>query len=88
MIKNKIDLYRKSAYKSMISFLHVLKVNEFREQKLDGNKATGIDDVTKEMYGVNLESNLKDLVCRLKNRSYKPLPKKLTMPLSLAFDAC
>lgn len=42
--------------------------------ELDGNKATGIDDVTKEMYGVNLESNLKDLVCRLKNRSYKPLP--------------
>lgn len=42
--------------------------------ELDGNKATGIDDVTKEMYGVNVESNLKDLVCRLKNRSYKPLP--------------
>jgi len=43
-------------------------------RELDGNKAVGIDKVTKAKYEVNLEENISNLVNRLKNKSYKPLP--------------
>ena len=43
-------------------------------KELDGNKAVGIDKVTKAEYGENLEENLTNLVSRLKNKAYKPLP--------------
>ena len=43
-------------------------------RELDGNKAVGIDRVTKAKYEVNLEENISNLVKRLKNKSYKPLP--------------
>ena len=43
-------------------------------EKMDGNKAVGIDRVTKEEYGRNLEENLDRLVERLKKKSYKPQP--------------
>jgi group II intron reverse transcriptase/maturase len=43
-------------------------------KELDGKKATGVDKVTKAEYEVNLEENLKDLVERLKRKSYKPQP--------------
>ena len=43
---------------------------------MDGDKAVGIDGVTKEMYGDNLEENVKALVERLKRKSYKPQPAR------------
>lgn len=43
-------------------------------KELKRNKASGIDGVTVEEYGGNLESNLKDLVVRLKNKSYRSQP--------------
>lgn len=43
-------------------------------KELDGNKAVGIDRVTKDEYGADLEENISNLVKRLKNKSYKPLP--------------
>ena len=43
-------------------------------KELDGNKAVGIDRMTKDMYNANLEENIKDLVTRLKNKAYKPAP--------------
>lgn len=43
-------------------------------KELDGNKAVGIDKVTKDEYGKNLDRNIKELVQRLKNKSFKPLP--------------
>ena len=39
---------------------------------MDGDKAVGIDGVTKEMYENNLEANVKALVERLKRKSYNP----------------
>ena len=44
--------------------------------KMDGDKAVGIDGVTKEEYGKNLEENLVDLVARMKKRAYKPKPAR------------
>jgi len=45
-------------------------------EKMDGKKAVGIDRVTKEEYGKNLEENLENLVGRLKRKAYKPQPAR------------
>ena len=45
--------------------------------KMDGDKAVGIDGVTKEEYARNLDRNLESLVERLKKKSYKPKPARL-----------
>ena len=45
-------------------------------RKMDGDKAVGVDGVTKEEYGRNLEENLEKLVERLKKKSYKPRPAR------------
>lgn len=45
-------------------------------KEMDGTKAVGIDGMTKEEYGKNLERNLEDLVARLKRKSYKPKPAR------------
>lgn len=42
--------------------------------ELDGKKAVGADRVTKEDYGKSLETNLEDLVGRMKRMSYRPGP--------------
>ena len=36
-----------------------------------GNAAVGVDEVTKEKYGENLDQNLRDLYQRLKSMTYK-----------------
>lgn len=45
-------------------------------EKMDGDKAVGIDGITKEEYGKNLEGNLDRLAERLKEKSYKPQPAR------------
>ena len=37
-------------------------------------KAVGVDEVTKEQYGENLDANLDDLIARMKRFSYRPYP--------------
>ena len=44
--------------------------------KMDGNKAAGIDGVTKEEYGKNLEENLDNLAGKLRKKSYRPKPAR------------
>jgi group II intron reverse transcriptase/maturase len=58
------------------SLYHLINVELLRKchKELDGKKATGVDNVTKAEYEANLEENLKDLVDRLKRKSYKPQP--------------
>ena len=45
-------------------------------EALDGDKAVGVDGVTKEDYSSNLEENLRDLSERLKRMAYRPQPKR------------
>ena len=42
---------------------------------LQGNKAVGVDEVTKAMYAEDLEANLQDLSARLTRMGYRPQPK-------------
>jgi len=49
-------------------------------EALPGNRAVGVDGVTKEQYGANLEENLTDLSARLRNLGYRPQPKRRSCP--------
>jgi len=45
-------------------------------RRMEKNKASGVDKKTKEEYEVNLDDNLKKLVARMKNGSYRPNPTR------------
>ena len=45
-----------------------------RHQQMNGQKASGIDGVTKAEYQENLEENLQNLIERMKRQAYKPQP--------------
>jgi len=57
---------------------HICDVDNLRAcyDTLEAKKATGVDGVTKEEYGKNLEENLRDLSNRLKRMGYRPGPKR------------
>jgi RNA-directed DNA polymerase len=57
---------------------HVCDVDNLRAcyGTLEADKATGVDGVTKEEYGRNLEGNLRDLSERLRRMGYRPQPKR------------
>ena len=44
---------------------------------LDARKAVGVDGITKEQYGRNLESNLQELLRKIRNGSYYPKPSRI-----------
>jgi len=52
---------------------------EAEHKRQEKHKAVGVDKVTKEQYGENLEENLKNLVERMKRFSYKPQPVRRAM---------
>ena len=56
--------------------MHHLSVENLRAcfEALDGQKAIGVDGVTKEQYGEDLEINLQNLHRRLHQMSYRPQP--------------
>ena len=60
------------------SLAHLLNVEYLRDcyKSLNRNKAVGIDNVSWEEYGMNLDDNLELLVSRLKRKKYKPIPAR------------
>lgn len=44
---------------------------------LDGTKAVGVDGITKEVYGRNLEKNLRQLLLKIRRGSYHPQPSRI-----------
>src|SRR5215475_10765737 len=56
--------------------MHHFTVGNLRAcfESLDGKKATGVDGVTKAMYGQHLEDNLQALHQKLHQRAYRPQP--------------
>jgi len=60
------------------SLAHLLNVEYLRDcyTSLNRNKAVGIDNVSWEEYGRNLDDNLELLVSRLKRKKYKPIPAR------------
>jgi len=45
--------------------------------RLDGSKAVGIDGVTKEDYGKQLDEHVSDLIKRLRRGTYRPKPARV-----------
>jgi len=57
---------------------HVTDLDNLRDcyEALDDDKAVGVDGVTKEKYGEDLEENLQSLCDRLKRMGYRPQPSR------------
>ncbi len=51
-------------------------MEQFRKES--SNKASGVDEVIKDKYGLNLEENIDDLLKRMKSFSYRPQPVRRT----------
>ena len=58
---------------------HALDLDLLRTcfHSLDAKKAVGVDGITKEMYGKKLESNLQNLLKKIRNQSYYPKPSRI-----------
>ena len=55
-----------------------INVNSLKSayKNMDGKKAVGIDKVTKDEYGANLNENLSNLVACMKKGAYRPHPSR------------
>jgi RNA-directed DNA polymerase len=60
------------------SLAHLLDVEYLRDcyRSLNRNKAVGIDNISWQEYGADLDANLEQLVSRLKRKKYKPIPAR------------
>jgi group II intron reverse transcriptase/maturase len=69
---------RRDADFQFTSLAHLLNIEYLRDcyKSLNRNKAVGIDNVSWEEYGRNLDENLDLLVSRLKRKRYKPIPAR------------
>lgn len=85
--------FRKDTVFNNIAYVVDLNLLSESYQQLDGQKAVGIDGVTKAFYGRKLEENLKDLLARIRRNAYKPQASRLveipkedgsTRPLAIA----
>jgi len=67
---------REDPKSKFISLAHLLTEDFLREcfWELKRDKASGVDGVSVQVYGVNLEENLKGLVGKLKAKQYRPQP--------------
>ena len=64
----------------MENLMHQVNVQTLKaeHQKQSRKKATGIDGITKDEYSANIDENLENLVERMRQFSYRPLPVRRT----------
>lgn len=64
----------------MENLMHHVNVQMLKaeHQKQSRKKATGIDGVTKDEYNASIDENLENLVERMKQFSYRPMPVRRT----------
>ncbi|TJX12530.1 hypothetical protein E9840_12530, partial [Tissierella creatinini] len=60
------------------SLIHLINKESLIQSHNDmmAKKASGVDEVTKEIYDNNLLANVDDLIARMKRQAYKPQPAK------------
>ncbi len=63
-----------SMYKQVDTVMYALNKENLKQsaKRIAGNKAVGIDKVTKKEYIENLDDNIEDLIERMKIMAYKP----------------
>lgn len=64
---------RKDPDKALLALAHHIDVDALRRayHRIRKDAAVGVDEVTKEQYGENLEANLRDLHERLRSMKYR-----------------
>lgn len=64
----------------LTSLIHLINKENLMwcHKEMAGNKASGIDKVSKRAYGEHLEENIDKLLVKMKRQSYKPLPVRRT----------
>lgn len=74
------ELVKRDENYRLNNIAHVLSEENLKQcfGLLKKGKAAGIDGISVEEYGENLESNLKSLVKRMKSQGYKPQPVRRT----------
>lgn len=72
------ELSKENRNRKFVSLYHLVNEQLLLEcyWELDPDKATGIDEVDKELYGENVSGNIMELVDKLKDKSYQPRPTK------------
>ena len=77
-LKRIAEVARERPNEKFTSLVHLVNEEMLKlcHHEMDGNKAPGVDGVTKEEYGENLQENVKELVERMKRQAYKPKPVK------------
>lgn len=65
----------KERFTSLIHLINKEMIIECHKE-MSGRKASGADEITKEMYDKRLEENVEDLIARMKRQDYKPQPAK------------
>ena len=70
-------------YKQVQGLMNYFTLNNLKEihQRLNGNKALGVDKTNKEEYNSNLEENINILLNNMKKFKYKPQPvRRISIP--------
>ena len=72
-MKERIE-YQLKKYNNVQGLMQYINVETLREQhnKQKGNKATGIDKITKKQYEEHLEANLGQTIYNMKHHKFKP----------------
>lgn len=67
-------LSRRNPAQAFHSLMHHINEGSLRRcfDKLDGKKALGVDGISKEEYGKNLQANIEELMARMKRMAYRP----------------
>ena len=70
------EIAKRRPHEKFTSLAHLLnkELLETSHRNLKKGKAPGVDEIGKEEYEKNFQSNLEDLVGRLKQKSYRPQP--------------
>lgn len=70
------EIAKEKPEEKFTSLAHLLDEAMLKEchRALTGNRVPGIDQVSKEEYGANLEANIAVLIGKLKSKAYRPQP--------------
>lgn len=72
--------YQSRTYARLHTLMHRINAETLKavHSKQSRHKARGVDGVTKDGYGQNLDTNISNLLSRMKTFSYRPLPVRRT----------
>jgi RNA-directed DNA polymerase len=72
------EIAKQKPEEKFTSLIHLIDEEMLKQchEELSGNKASGVDGVTKLQYEKNLSENIRNLLDRMKRQQYRPRPVK------------